>query len=319
MMLYYSPSVKQNKNTKGKPWRATVYYKDNFGKVRQKTLILKEAKGKKEAQKMADAWCDELNGVMPDSDYVGLSQAIVYKSIKEVIEEYEEHRLKIDEIQKSTYQRDMLVTKNYINPYLGNTPFGKLSIKDINDWVTVLNSKKLSKTTIRNAFTQLKKVYNYYAFIREIEANPFDYVKNPSPGDKRKTHLSVDQANEFEVAVKEEYDEHEPMYSACFLAYYAGMRRGEICGLRWQNVDFDKQEIHIDSAIGIGEGGNYTKMPKNKSSYRTIPMSPQLFEVLKKRYDYVKPESNWFVTGNKQKFMSLQQFATKLKMFMERD
>lgn len=312
-MYYYSPSVKQTKEVKGKPWRATIYYKDPITKkVHQKTKMLREAKGKKEAQRMAKEWCDELNGSIKEviRDESELEKE---KTVFEQIEIFEDNRYYRGDIEKSTYQRDMLITKNYICPYFGNYLFKSLERADIEKWITDLYLKGYSPTTIRNAYTQIKKVYTYYYDIGDIVRNPFKGVKTPKEGRPKVTHLSREQMEKFLSAVKSEYKPTEPMYCALLLAYYGGLRRGEICGLRWRNIDFDRGTITIDSSIGYGSGGNYTKPPKTESSNRTFPMLPQLSKALKLRYDSINPNNSWFVTGNCEKFMSLQSFTNKFQ------
>lgn len=67
IVYYYSPSVKQCKNRTGKPWRATVYYVDPVTQTKkQKTKMLPDAKGKREAERLARLWMDELNNVVKD-------------------------------------------------------------------------------------------------------------------------------------------------------------------------------------------------------------------------------------------------------------
>lgn len=308
-MYYYSPSVKQMKERKGKPWRATVYYKDPITKkTKQKTKVLPTAKGKKEAEKMARAWMDELNNNVKNLPTTEHGQTIT-----EVIKEYEDYRLITGVIEKSSYTRDLLITKNYISPYFGDYLFTSLERMDINKWLTELYNKGYAQTTIRNAFAQLKKVYTYYCNIGELGTNPFNGVKTPKEGKPKVTHLTSEQMEAFLSAVNSAYNPTEAMYCGLLLAYYGGLRRGEICALRWRNIDFDKETITIDSSIGYGQGGNYTKPPKTDSSYRTFPMMPQLYEALKIRYEYIKPKSNWFVIGKEDKFMSLQDFTAKFE------
>ena len=312
-MNYYSPSVKQCLDRKGKPWRATVYYNDPITqKKKQKTKMLPEAKGKREAQKLAQKWMDELN-----ESAKNVAPAEQGKTVREIIQTFEDYRLSTGLIEKSSYKRDLLITKNYINPYLGDYLFLSVDRVDINKWLTDLYNRGLAPTTIKNAFSQLKKIYTYYSDTDQIEKNPFKGVKTPKEGGARVTHLTKEQMDQFLAAVYSEYAPSDPMYCGCLLAYYSGLRRGEICALRWRNIDFDQMTITVDSSIGYGSGGNYTKPPKNRSSNRSFPMLPQLYEALKARYDAIKPKSSWFVIGNKTKFMSLQAFTDNFQKFAD--
>ena len=177
----------------------------------------------------------------------------------------------------------------------------------------LLFEKGLAPRTVRSAYAELKKIYNYYYEIGEISRNPFNGVKAPKEGKPRVTHLTKEQMDDFLSAVSFAYKPTDPMYLGCLLAYYSGLRRGEICGLRWRNIDFEKNTITVDSAIGIGKGGNYTKPPKTKSSNRTFQMLPQLHKALKDAYDNLKPENSWYVIGKQDNFMSLQAFTNSFQ------
>ncbi len=313
-MFYFNPTVKQCLTRKGKPWRASLDYKDPItGKRRQKTKMLNSAKGKKEAQKQANEWLAELNNSVKT-----LAPTDQGKTVKEMLEGYEDYRFSVGEIESSTHQKNLSIGKNYIFPYLGDNLFATLDRIDINTWLAKLFERGLAPRTVRTAYTELKKIYNYYYEIGDIARNPFNGVKAPKEGKPRVTHLTKDQMDDFLSAVYQEYEPTDPMYIGCLLAYYSGLRRGEICGLRWRNIDFEKDTITVDSAIGIGKGGNYTKPPKTKSSNRTFPMLPQLHAVLKDAYDTLKPENSWYVIGKKDSFMSLQAFTNNFQALAER-
>ena len=99
-MNYYSPSVKQCLKRKGKPWRATVYYKDpETQKAKQKTKMLPDAKGKREAERMAREWMEELNKIV-----INMPQTEQNKTVEEIVKKYEDYRLETGKIEKSTYK-----------------------------------------------------------------------------------------------------------------------------------------------------------------------------------------------------------------------
>ena len=146
-MNYYSPSVKQCLDRKGKPWRATVYYNDPIThKKKQKTKMLPEAKGKREAQRLAQKWMEELNDAAKN-----IAPAEQGKTVREIIQTFEDYRLSTGIIEKSSYKRDLLITKNYINPYLGDYLFLSVDRVDINKWLTELYNRGLAPTTIKNS------------------------------------------------------------------------------------------------------------------------------------------------------------------------
>ena len=72
----------------------------------------------------------------------------------------------------------------------------------------------------------------------------------------------------------------QPLSMAIELALTTGMRRGEICALRWSDLN-DDCTITVSHAFGLKEGGYYLKEPKTHSSARTIPLTKRTFEVLR--------------------------------------
>lgn len=69
------------------------------------------------------------------------------------------------------------------------------------------------------------------------------------------------------------------------LSLAAGLRRGEVCGLRWKDIDFAAGTLSVRRAVArAGDGeGCYVKLPKTKSSRRTLPLEPSLAEALRDR------------------------------------
>lgn len=98
--------------------------------------------------------------------------------------------------------------------------------------------------------------------------------------------------------------EDELLYKCAFdILYYCGLRRGELVGLNWSNVDLIKKEIKIrDNAVRDYENGGYTiTSPKTKKSVRTIPLRNSLVEELKQLKEECKKvygfKNTWYVLG----------------------
>ena len=315
-MFYKTVSVHQLEKRKGKPWQARAKYKDVYGKWKEVSKMLPNAKGKKEAQRIANEWLEQLNAeadLMPNMNR--------QQTVDKVYREYLKHQLDTGEIEKSTYSNSLSSYRKYIQPHLGDYIFATVDKTIINGWITKLYQLGLSQNTIHTTYARLKKVYNYYFNSGELLQDPFKGVKMPKKGETKITHLTDEQMTNIADAVYMDYEPQEPMYVGILLARYTGMRRGEICGLRWNDIDFHRHTIGVRSAVGVSDGvgmGAYTKNPKNRSSIRTIQMLPQVEQALKDRYEMILPNGNWFVVGNKEEFMRPQQYNRLFSEFISK-
>ena len=74
------------------------------------------------------------------------------------------------------------------------------------------------------------------------------------------------------------------MFMPLTLTVSAGVRRGELLALRWQDIDFEKSIIHIVNNSVLAGGKNITKDPKSESGKRDIYIGEKTLEVLKEGY-----------------------------------
>jgi integrase len=66
------------------------------------------------------------------------------------------------------------------------------------------------------------------------------------------------------------------LYMPTVLAAYTGMRRGEVLGLRWRDIDFDKGTLQIAQTIELIGGKICVTAPKTERSFRTINLPASL-------------------------------------------
>ena len=78
------------------------------------------------------------------------------------------------------------------------------------------------------------------------------------------------------------------MYIFALLAFSLGLRRGELCGLKWSHIDFESKTIQVcENRVNPKNGTPYTKQPKTKSGIRTLSIGDELLEALKEaRIEY---------------------------------
>ena len=71
------------------------------------------------------------------------------------------------------------------------------------------------------------------------------------------------------------------MYELYYLDLATGLRRGELLGLKWRDVDFDRSVLKIQRAISRQNGKVVEAPLKTKNAYRTLPLSADAISVLK--------------------------------------
>ncbi|WP_139905657.1 tyrosine-type recombinase/integrase [Clostridium thermarum] len=207
---------------------------------------------------------------------------------KTTIEEYLKEWLETHKtnISPSTHKRYSEFC-NTINKHLGKIEILKLTPMTIQKFYsTLMGETELSNSTILKIHRCLNLALKQAVAWRLINNNPCQFVKAPSPEE-----IEVNVWDEFTVKKFLHESRGENIYIQIALALGTGMRQGEICALKWENVDLKKGEIYVRSSVKNINGELITKKPKTKSSVRRIPIPDDLKDLLvlhKKRQDRIK-------------------------------
>ncbi|WP_213509651.1 tyrosine-type recombinase/integrase [Paenibacillus macerans] len=173
--------------------------------------------------------------------------------------------------------------KNHINPSIGSILFQKLNVDDIEKLVksmqekTLPNGKNLAEGTIRKIFNLVQTAYKAARKKELIVKNPFDQLdkgSRPRASKAKVDYWSVDEVKQFFSVL-----EHRQKI-LFVLAIYTGMRRGEILGLRWKDVDLKNSQLRMRQTLKpkrrVKKGG------KNGNAERSITISKYVKSELKK-------------------------------------
>jgi integrase len=138
------------------------------------------------------------------------------------------------------------------------------------------SEKKISLETVKKVLALLHQVMAYAVRHRLIDHNPVRDAERPrsqgQEGQQKKTSvLNPDQIRAFLDAVCEQ------KYRTIFLtAIMTGARQGEVLGLKWSDVDFQKKQIHINQTFNHGRFFD----PKTQGSSRRIDLAPMVLREL---------------------------------------
>lgn len=273
------PIYKMNGSKYGKQkYRVRINYQDSFGNNRQIDRI---AYGAAEAKELERELNYKLKEATPDAS---LTVGALY-------DEY--IKSKRSKVRESSLHKTMGILNNHILPSLSNVKLQKLNSKIMQMWEDEMNAKTtadgrlLGIKTKQNAYSEFKSMLNYAVKMDYISKNPLSKIDNFKDAEGIKQEMQYYTAEEFKKFISAARDSAESgrnivgwdYYVFFNIAFYTGMRKGEIHALKW--TDIDGEYISIKRSITQKLKGNDKETPpKNKSSIRTIQMPKPLINVL---------------------------------------
>ena len=166
----------------------------------------------------------------------------------------------------------------YILPRFGNTPIAKITFLDIETFMAELTC---TAKRINNILVPMRAVMRFALRAEMISKNPMDLVMNLKTDKPDISPLSMDEVNLLLNAV-------DPFYRNFFtVAFFTGMRFGEMAALKWKNVSFKQGIIQVKETLVRGEEGR----PKTKGSVRDITMLGPTIEAMKAQKKITSPNS----------------------------
>ena len=247
-------------------WEAYVIYNDpDTGKEKKKSFYGKAKYGQDAKRKM-----NEFIMKIEAGDYSDVSKVTVEGWLNKFLEVYCAH---LAETTKEGYGNYIF---NHIVPVLGKLKLSDIKPLHIQRFYNDEREKNFSETTILQEHRILHKAFKKAVGDGLISKNPCDGVDAPSPED-----FNPNVYTEEQFALLLNKLKGQRMEAIVLIAGMCGLRRGELLGLTWQDVDLDNGIIRIKRNVVPTSKGNITKKPKTKKSMREFSIPSSIIPRLK--------------------------------------
>ena len=201
-------------------------------------------------------------------------------TIKELFEEWlsaVRHRVK-----ESTFANYQMKVRNHILTEFGNMRYDKLTVQIINSFIERKLDSGLSAKYISDILTVFKTMAKYISSVYKTRNILADVTLPKIQKTEIRLLTPVQQKNLCKYLMND-----LTLTSLCiFLSLYTGLRIGEICGLMWDDIDFQNETLTVRRTVQrIKNDTHGTRLivdtPKSKSSCRTIPIPKFIMKLLR--------------------------------------
>ncbi|MFG3109389.1 tyrosine-type recombinase/integrase [Streptomyces tendae] len=218
----------------------------------------------------------------------------------------------IHQLRENTHTRYTTCVNQHLIPGLGKKKLAKLTAKDVRSWLNQLRTtcqcctrcidarrdqprccaagqcchKALSPLTLTYIHSVLKSALEHAVREEEIPRNVARNVRTGTPRPRRFEPLTADEARQFLAATR-----GHRLHALFELALHTGLRKGELLGLRWEDLNLDAGTAAIRRTLQRTSTGGLTTLPtKTRASERRIALPARCVQSLKLHNEQQKRE-----------------------------
>lgn len=225
-------------------------------------------------------------------------------------------------VKESTYSHYQYTLRQYLLPVLGEFFISTLDESSLEQAMKKIivpldgSHKPLGWSSARECLSMLRRICKYAAHLHLIR--PLEIcVQLPQQKHTTQTALSLAEQTKLHAFVCENPSTRSV---GLLLGMELGLRIGEICGLKWGDIDLNTGILNVRRTVSrISNGNGHTKVviqsPKTRTSRREIPLSKQLLSLLKKLRGKFT-EDAWFLSGNAQKPVEPRCYRKSIRAYL---
>ena len=228
---------------------------------------------KKEAERAMHEFITELE----KGYYVANSNISITEWVQTWLEVYI-----IPNVSPTTLSRYQGMIKRYINPVIGHIPVQQLTTLAVQSWVNGLkispsSGKEMSAATIKHAYHVLKGAMDKAVLAGIIYRSPCTGIMLPKGQKKQAVIYDEKQIRQLLDAAS-----GTDMELVIDMELCLGVRRGELLGLEWGDIDWEHNQVKIIRNRVVVDGKSVVKEPKTATSVRTLDVPLPLMQKLRK-------------------------------------
>lgn len=231
-----------------------------------------------------------------------IDQGLSYKGTRTLLKEYFEDWLRTVKQNRraKTHLGYRRIADRYILPHMGDWQLREVKPLRVEQYLTTLQEQGIGDRTCQLIYAALHVCLNSALRKGIIGRNPMAAVDKPKVKHPRRiVVLQPEQIQQFLIAA--DGHPHEALYH---LAITAGMREGEILGLKWSDLDWDRGWIRVQRQVQRIDGvGLVFAEPKTQFGNRVLALGPVTLERLKAHRERQKVDMA--VAGNRWKDLDL--------------
>lgn len=216
--------------------------------------------------------------------------------LKDWIKEWVSGALALSGRRKTTQDQYKTLLANHVTPVLGGIQLRKLRPPAIRSLIGELVEDK-SASTARSTYAALRACLDTAVGDGLIAVNPVLQVKRPTASAQHSRALDLEDVRLLLVEARGKRIEH-----LVRLIVATGLRRSEALGLKWEDVDFDRQQLNIGRALVRDSSGLRMVPPKSDAGEREVALAPMAIAALKRQrvlqaQDELQAATGWIDSG----------------------
>ena len=187
-------------------------------------------------------------------------------------EDYVTVQVRLGRMKESSAESCRSRLRLHVVPFFGSMRVDAITLPHVREFTKALLAKELSPKTVLNVMVVLKEMFKHAVQWGYLDANPAQYAERPRSEEREMEILTPPEIRRLLDAAD------EPVRTLLLCAVLTGIRRGELLGLRWEDIDLEGHRLFVRRALWRGK----VVTPQSRRSRRTIDLAPTLRTALAK-------------------------------------